>query len=443
MSNDPTTARAQRRQAVADGTRSDAVDRTSRRSNPRGSAAETTSRGRQQQAARDVAGDIDIQREGVGTIDRIGGGMDVFLRSSGAEQFRDTVREDFAGQADFVERDDVDPGVDPQAISAAPQVARDRRDSVAGRAREQTAAETDFVQASDLTADVGARGVSAIEIAEGRRDTVGQRAREQTAADADFVEAADLSADVTERGVTGIEIADDRRDAVGQRARQEVAADDPFAEASDFEADVGDLGVEEIGLTRQGERRRAARELDEQQPDVDITPGDLDRTEDGFEVEIERERSPSSGSSTSEPRGTSSEEPRRREERVADDLDEQFPEIDVGTDDVTRTDNGFGLDSDAQQQVAVERFDQQFDSVDVGPASVVERDGEFRVDPRVPQQAAANEFDEQFANVDIGRRDVTSTDEGFALRDDFVQDNPEILLGEQLDPTQRPERFSP
>jgi len=441
MSNDRTTARAQRRQAVADGTRSDAVDRTSRRANPRGSAAETTSRGRQQQTARDVAGDIDIEREGVGTIDRIGGGMDVFLRSSGTEQFRDTVREDFAGQAEFVERDDVDPGVDPQAISAAPQVARDRRDAVAQRARDQTAADADFVRSADLTADVGARGVSGIEIAEGRRDTVGQRAREQTAADADFVEPADLSADVTARGIGGIQIADDRRDAVAQRARQEVAGDDPFAEASDFEADVGDLGVEEIGLTRQGERRRAARELDEQQPDVDITPGDLERTEDGFEVEIEQEQQPSA-SPTSEPLGAPSEDPRRREQRVADDLDEQFPEIDVGTDDVTRTDDGFGLDSDAQQQVAVERFDQQFGTVDVRQDDVVERGGEFRVGGRVRQQAAANEFDQEFENVNIGRGDVTPTDDGFALRDDFVQDNPEIFLGEQLDATQRPARFS-
>ena len=70
---DPTTARAERRQAVADGRESDAVDRRTPRSNPGGRGSETTLRDRQRDRRREIADELDIEREGVGAVERIAG----------------------------------------------------------------------------------------------------------------------------------------------------------------------------------------------------------------------------------------------------------------------------------------------------------------------------------------------------------------------------------
>src|SRR6056297_1927635 len=101
MKNDPTTARARRQQAVDQGTAPDAVDQLSGRSNPGGSGRQTPTRSAQTQAKREVAEEIDIDSEGVGSVDRLDG-LDVFLRSPGVDAFGDNVAQDFAGQADFV-----------------------------------------------------------------------------------------------------------------------------------------------------------------------------------------------------------------------------------------------------------------------------------------------------------------------------------------------------
>ena len=98
---DPTTARAQRRQAVADGRESDAVDRRTPRSNPGGRGSETTLRNRQRDRRREIADELDIEREGVGAVERIAG-LDVFLRSTGEQRWGQQLRDEFAGEADFV-----------------------------------------------------------------------------------------------------------------------------------------------------------------------------------------------------------------------------------------------------------------------------------------------------------------------------------------------------
>src|SRR6056297_3267115 len=117
MKNDPTTARARRQQAVDQGTAPDAVDQLSGRSNPGGSGRQTPTRSAQTRAKRDIAAELDIDSEGVGSVDRLDG-MDVFLRSPGVDEFGNNVAEDFAGQADFVSADDIDPQVDGEAIAA-------------------------------------------------------------------------------------------------------------------------------------------------------------------------------------------------------------------------------------------------------------------------------------------------------------------------------------
>ena len=309
MSNDPTTARAQRQQAVAEGAATDAVDRRSPRRDPRGQTADTTSRNRQQRLARDVADDIDIDRDGVGTVDRLTG-MDVFLRSGGEAEFGENVRGDFAEQADFVERDDVDAGIDPQAISATPGVARGRRDRVAERARQETAADAEFIEADDLDADVGARGV------------------------------------------TGLEVAEDRRSAVADRTRTQLAGEDPFAEPEDFEASVGPGGIESAGLTETGARTRAGRQFEAETPLSSVDP-ERDVTADGDSFRL----------------GDGAQR-RIAARQFEDDLDLfGSGELDPQT-DIRDTNGGFGLGEDATRQVAAAELDEEVGDIDVRPGDI-------------------------------------------------------------------------
>src|SRR6056297_2397187 len=116
MTDGPTTERAQRQQAVASGDATTAVDRLSPRSNPGGGVVAGTSRSRQIDAQREIAAEVGTDPDGIATTARRGG-MDAFLRSSGARDFANQLRADFAGAADFVSERDVAPNVDRQAIS--------------------------------------------------------------------------------------------------------------------------------------------------------------------------------------------------------------------------------------------------------------------------------------------------------------------------------------
>ena len=320
MSNDPTTARARRRQAVADGRATDAVDRLPRASNPGGSGSRTPTRSAQTRAKREVAEELEIGRDGVGSVDRIRGGIDMFLRSSGVDQFGRNVRADFADQASFVERDDVDPRIDAQEISAQPMVATNRRDDVADRARRETAADAEFIEPRDLDADVGARGV------------------------------------------TGLEVADDRRDEVAGRARTGLAAEDPFAEPGDFDVQVGALGIEKAGLSADGQFRRAGRMFEAQTPLRSVDPfADITQTDSGFALDDDAQR-------RSAARGFENE------------LD-LFGrgELDPGT-DIRDIDDGFGLGRGPARELAAKQIDEQIAEFDIGPGDIELREtgsGEF------------------------------------------------------------------
>lgn len=100
MTDDPTTARAQRQQAVASGEASNAVDTLSVGPRGGGSLSEGTPRSRQIATQRRIADEIGADPDGVATTDRRGG-MSAFLRSSGTRQFAASLREQFAApQAD-------------------------------------------------------------------------------------------------------------------------------------------------------------------------------------------------------------------------------------------------------------------------------------------------------------------------------------------------------
>ena len=289
MTDGPTTARAQRRQAVADGAAADAVDRRSHRRDPRGQTAENTTRNRQIQMQREIEADLDLDPGSVGAVDRIGGGTDAMLRSPGQRQWGARLRGEFASEADFVEADDVDAGIDPDAISARPQVAQGRRDEVADRARREAASEARFITDDDLGAEVGAFGVESLTVREDRRDAVADRTRQQLAGDDRFAEPGDFGVDVTERGVERAELTDS-----GQRsraARQFESEFDLFGSGDlDPETDIRETG-DGFGLGEAPAREVAAADLDQQLADVDVRPADVELkdTGDGFEAIFERE----------------------------------------------------------------------------------------------------------------------------------------------------------
>jgi len=311
MSNqtDTLTDRARRARTVASGETDTAVDRLVDRSDPGGRRGNPPSRVRQQRRAEEIAEEIDIGREGVGTVDRIGG-LDIFLRSEGTEQFGTNVRESFASEADFVEAGDVDPRVDSQAIAAQPFVAPDRRPTVAERARSQTAADAQFIEAGDLRAEVGGLGVESLAVREGRRSTVAERTR------------------------TGL------------------AADDPFAEPGDFAVEVGATGIESARATDTGQRRIAARQFAAETPVETFDPAtDIQATDGGFGLTSDAQR-----------------------EVAARQFESEFDLFGTGeldpASDVRATDSGFGLGEGPAREIAAANLESQLDGVDVDPADI-------------------------------------------------------------------------
>ena len=253
----------------------DRVDRLPDPASPGVDTDRTPSRRRQNRMARDVASELDIEREGVGTVERIRG-LDVFLRSEGTAQFGSEVADDFASGADYVEPGDVAPNVDADAISASPTVATGRRDDVADRAREGAAADDEFAQPGDFAAEVGPRGVASLGFTDqGRRRRAGRALEAQTPL-ADVDPTADLEA-----SGDGFALDD-------QAARRSAARgfEDDLAGLGQGSLDAGadvralDSG---FGLAEEPAREAAAERLDAQLSEVSIGPGDIElsRADDG------------------------------------------------------------------------------------------------------------------------------------------------------------------
>ena len=283
--SDPTTARAQRRQAVRDGSATDAVDRRSDRTNPGGGGTETTPRQRQQTARREIADDIDIERDGVGVIDRIGEGIDVFLRSAGVRGFDENIRREFASEGDFVERGDIDSRIDAQNISAEPIVARGRRDRVADRARRQFADDDPFAEPDDFDVGVDRFGIEDAGLSQmGERRRAGRQFEAETPL---------LSVD-PERDLTrmddgfGLDSGAQRR----LSAREFESEFDMFGTGDlDPETDIRSVDGG-FGLAEGPTRQVAAADIDAQLDDFSVGPDDIElrETSDGeFEAMFERE----------------------------------------------------------------------------------------------------------------------------------------------------------
>lgn len=285
--SDPTTARAQRLQAVAEGDAATAVDRLPGNANPRGSGSETTSRERQTRSKREVADELGIDREGVGSVDRLGG-LDVFLRSPGVDEFGNDVASDFASEADFVQPADVDPNVDGDEISANPVVASGRRDDVAQRTRQALAGDDQFARPSDFGVDVGPRGVESAGLTDsGERQRAGRFFESKTP-----LSEVDPAADLTPSGDGfALDTKAERRSAArGFEDNTDLFGTGELDPTTDLrETDTG------FGLARDEARQVAAARIDEQVSQVDVSPSDitLTKTDSGefeasFETEVRR-----------------------------------------------------------------------------------------------------------------------------------------------------------
>jgi len=388
MTDQPTTDRAQRQQAAASGARTDAVDRLSGRTDPRGRGSQTSPRARQIRAASGVADEIDIGRGGVGTVDRLGSGLDVFLRSGGADAFADRLRSDFASDADFVQPDDVAAEVDPEDITGSARVAQERRDDVADRARQQAAADAQFIEPADLGADVGPRGVSDLRVRGPRRDDVADRVRSDLASDNPFTRPSDFEATVTATGVEQAGFAEGgRRRAAARQFESETLLGDVDPSGDVTERENG------FGLDQQAQQRAAAEQLERDTPFDDLDPDtDVRETGDGFGL---------------------TEGPRR--ELAADRLADQTALSDVNPQtDLTGSGEGFALDQQAQQRAAAEAFEGETPFDDLGPSDVTIRGGQAELVDERQRELGARQLDEQLPDQSVTASDVQleETDDG-------------------------------
>ena len=348
MSKEYQTDRSRRLEAVRSGQRETAVDRR-QTTEPR--SRDITSRSEQNRIASNIADEIDVDREGVGTVNRTDG-LDVFLRSSGTDEFEEEVSSDFASSADYVRPTDVNPRVDPEQIEASPTIPTGRRDDIAERARSQSAAETNFIKSDDLRAEVSSRGVESLAIEEDRRDDIRTRTASSLASDDQFLKPQDFDVDVGERGIEDASLTD--------RGRRRGAAREFSSETS---LDVTPTEVvkqsDGFGLGEEPRRQLAAREFEDSTPLSDVGPDQLVEQSDGF------------GLPTSAKRRSAA----RR-------LESEFNQFDSGeldpSEDVRQLDDGFGLARDEAREVLTDRINEQTSvSVSPGEIDIELNDGEY------------------------------------------------------------------
>jgi hypothetical protein len=262
-------------QAVAEGDAETAVDRLSGRPDPRGQSPKTTSRERQTRQKRKVAEELEIDRDGVGSVDRLDG-LDVFLRSPGVDEFDQQLREQAAQDEQFIKPTDLGTDIDPQDLSGqVTGVRQPRRDNVAARRIEanspyQTLTEDDVTKQSE-----GGFGVTETK----QRSFTASEIASDTA-----LETVDPQADLqpVDSGF-GLDLGAERR-LVAESTEQStpLSAVDPQSDVTVVDG--------EPQLTDRTRKEAGAAQLDEQFPDLDIGVGDV-QLEDGqvtFEKEVRR-----------------------------------------------------------------------------------------------------------------------------------------------------------
>ncbi|MDR9381774.1 MAG: hypothetical protein RI560_08925 [Natronomonas sp.] len=235
-------------------------------------------------------------------------------RRQQAQRAREAIDE---GAMDFAAALDLEPGdIRPVQLDDRGEqigfVPDDRgRSTLAQRFAEQRP----FVEPGDVFVDANPRTGVLTRTDPDDLDRIGERAERDFASEVDFINARDLEAQVGPGGVEDITTRPGRRDDIGQRVASDLAADDPFAEAGDFAVDVGPQGIEDARFTPAGQRRRATRQFTDM---FDVFgPGDLDPETDIREI----------GGGFGLTRGAA-------REVAAADIDQQLPNIDIGPGDI-------------------------------------------------------------------------------------------------------------
>jgi hypothetical protein len=283
-------------------------------------------------------------------------GFDFFLRSSGERQFRQEVQEDFAGPADFVQPQDVEPNIDGQEISADPQIASGARSRIEQRAESGAASDDEFARAGDFDAEVGPRGVEELQITDqGARRRASRELESET----------DLS-DVDPQ--QGLRQTDDGF-SLSENPRRRLAAQDfeEQTELSDVDPQQGLRQTDDgFGLSQGPQRRLAADDFEDETSLSDVDPQqDLTPTDDGFSLDEDAQR-------------------RNAARNFESDLD-QFGAGEIDADTLRDISLGFGLSREQSRVVAADDIDEEIDQFDIGPDDITlsENDagefvGEFR-----------------------------------------------------------------
>jgi len=227
------------------------------------------------------------------------------------------------------------------------QAVAERRERIATRGRE-------FASRLDLGADsvrpvqLNDRGTEFGFVPTGRgRETLAER----FADDREFVDPDDVLVQAGPREGITTRTDPDRLDDIGAEAAQDLAADDEFTQPSDLDVDVGPGGVTDAGLTDQGRRRRAGRQLEAETPLDEVDPAaDLTQTDDGLELDRGADR-------------------RAAARRFEDELG-AFDSGELTGEDVRPTGDGFGLDRGPAREAAAARIDDQLPDVAVGAGDI-------------------------------------------------------------------------
>lgn len=199
------------------------------------------------------------------------------------ESGRDELASDFAAGRPFVEPDealvdaDAREGVQTRTDPAA-------KDTIASRARQETADETDFVESDDLDAEVGPGGVESVGLTDtGARRRAGRQFEAETP-----LTSVDAGRDVRADGdsFTLTEPAQRRFAARGFESELDTFGRGELDPSSDIRDTNGGFG-----LSRDATREVAADQLDDQLSDTTVRPGDIELDpldSGGFEAVFER-----------------------------------------------------------------------------------------------------------------------------------------------------------
>lgn len=157
-----------------------------------------------------------------------------------------------------------------------------------------------------------------------------------------------------------------------------------------------------FGLARHRQREIAAQQLDPEFPDVDVGPGDVQPAGDGF--------------------GPARSVQRRQ---AAADLAEQTPleQIDPFG-DLVREGDQFGLTEPREREIAATELDPEFPGVDIGAGDVMREGGAFGLAPSAEREIAAGRLEDTTPLADVDpQQDIERAQGEFRLRDTVIEEN--------------------